>query len=794
MRAETKRLGAINSSVIFPGIGPAECENPAVYVLEGTHWLIAEGEKGLIRSASRDLRRWREPEELFGEVKGIRFTRPGRVAAFGGRYYFCCLGRKEEDGGTELYLAEVSAEAEALPAPRPLSLPFEEGGAQALTETPLLIGDREEREKLWCLYQDGARAASAWTKDLETWHPGGRGEFPGRVADAVVCDGTYALFVNTEEGNIIYRTKALEKPGTDLQDGGDGLRLGDGEGRPGNCPGDKRTGYSVVWDEELSLYVLYYLSGGVRLAVSKDLRYWQRFERDRATAPERGVIYDGDYYRALPFGQYLHRGELPEGKRIFDIRDYGAIPDGITLCTEPFQAAAQAAKESGGGVILVTGGHYCVGSVTIYGNTTLWIDTDSALCASKNLSNYGDAFLTCMEAENVCVTGGGRIIGNGEYFAYLPLKRPLTEPLAKTKLPPELFDPMGYPVDTIRYAYRSRIRYAEDKYAEGLAPVERPMYTVWVCGCENVTIENVVIEDALDWTLVLDGSRNVKVRDVVINGNRHVANTDGIDIMGCEEVEISHCFVSCADDGLCIKSPRRREHDGIEVQGHSARMGGTRGVHISDCTVVSVMNAFKIGTETYFDIEDVTVENCRFMLPDIFPGTVSGISIESADGARVRNVRIRDIEMERVCCPLFICLNMRNKYGFGESREERRYGGGIENIVIEGISAEEMEVPGIITGFRTMEGERVVEGRVKDIHIRDFQAVYRDNTEELHIRESVYENVRDYPENNAFGDVPAYGLYIRHGDNVTVEQCSITPRSMNTRECIVLEDSKVSLK
>ena len=50
-----------------------------------------------------------------------------------------------------------------------------------------------------------------------------------------------------------------------------------------------------------------------------------------------------------------------------------------------------------------------------------------------------------------------------------------------------------------------------------------------------------------------------------------------------------------------------------------------------------------------------------------------------------------------------------------------------------------------------------------------------------------YENVRDYPENNAFGDVPAYGFYIRHADRVTLEDWEVIPRTMNTREALVRE-------
>lgn len=42
-------------------------------------------------------------------------------------------------------------------------------------------------------------------------------------------------------------------------------------------------------------------------------------------------------------------------------------------------------------------------------------------------------------------------------------------------------------------------------------------------------------------------------------------------------------------------------------------------VHVKRCTVVTVMNAFKIGTETANDISDILVEDCTFCMPDIYP-------------------------------------------------------------------------------------------------------------------------------------------------------------------------------
>lgn len=529
---------------------------------------------------------------------------------------------------------------------------------------------------------------------------------------------------------------------------------------------------------------------------------------DVATLPDNGIIYDGDYYKGIPYGQYIRQQGLPDKRtsKVFDIRDYGAVADGMTVCTEAVNKAAEAAREAGGGVVLVDGGWYISGTVRIYDNTTLWITGDSALVASKNHDNFVDAFVILDNAKNVRVTGGGRIFGNGEYFVHLPLKKPLLTPLEKIKQPPYLYDPMGYPVDTMRYAIRSRIRYAEDKYGNGQPKIKRPMYMLWANGCRNVVIENIILEASMDWNLCIDGCDNVKVSNIVINGNRHVANTDGIDVMGSEDVDVTHCFISTADDGLVVKAPRGHEHDGLNVA-CEGKLRGTKRVYFSDCTVLSVANAFKIGTETFYDIEDITCENCHFFL-DIYPGSCSGIAIESADGSNVRNVTVRNITMDNVACPLFICLCKRNKFGYEDGCEEEKfYGGSIDGVVIENIKAVNAEVPSIITGYRMTKEEKLdllakdslpkdvaekigaLECLGKDlgsIKINGFDVTYRDDKEEINLLPEVHENVTDYPENSAMGDVPAYGIYIRHAD-CEYSNVHVVPRSMNTRECIVEE-------
>ena len=45
---------------------------------------------------------------------------------------------------------------------------------------------------------------------------------------------------------------------------------------------------------------------------------------------------------------------------------------------------------------------------------------------------------------------------------------------------------------TLRYYYRQRIRYSEDKYGEGKPNLNRPAALVWVQDSKNVTLNNII--------------------------------------------------------------------------------------------------------------------------------------------------------------------------------------------------------------------------------------------------------------------------------------------------------------
>ena len=791
----------ISSPVILAQDEHYSYRDPAAWYQDGICYLyftlVEQCEDGqyfyIGMSKSNDFIHWSEIKKLTPKDRTRNYSSPGNILPFGGKYYLCMQTYCREHGEiygndrSRIYMMETE-DLEHFKEPRLLrvkgDIPEEEMGRMI---DPYLVEDKEEAGKYWCFYKQNGVSYS-YSYNLKDWTYAGKTDCGENVC-VLVKDKEYYIFHSPEDGIGILRSKDL-------------VEFSD----MGYIPIDKsqwdwakdRLTAGFVLDltqvPEVGHYIMFYhgdneekyvFGASIAMAYSDDLKNFIAFETDRATYPEFGKVYDGDYYKELPFDAYLNgEQEIPQGEGVFDIRDYGGVSKTDRLNTAAFCAAAQACRDAGGGTILVAGGEYCMGTVYLYDNTTLFIAPDSAITASRDCKRFDKAFVRAEGAKNITITGGGKIYGSGEYFVYEPRQKPLLESMKVSHMCLRGTQIKDLPETTQRHAYRQRIRYAEDKYEEGLEAIPRPQFMVWLKECTNVKIENINLEDSMSWTLNLDSCKEVYVHNVVINNNRHVANTDGIDITGSSCVEIDHCFISTADDGIVVKNPNHTNRDMCDI-------------YVHDCTVLTVMNSFKIGTETGRDISKVLVENCIFSLPDIYPGTTSGIAVESADGSVVQNITVRNIKMDKVICPLFICLNMRNRYGFpySEDKKDKYWGGDISGIIIENIEAVDAEAPSLIFGSLSVKknGE-YIRKPVSDVTIRNFKITYCETEEIVEVPENIQEYLYEYPENNTFGDVGAYGIWLRHADNVLLQDISIIPRSANRRECITYMDSSVTIR
>ncbi len=115
--------------------------------------------------------------------------------------------------------------------------------------------------------------------------------------------------------------------------------------------------------------------------------------------------------------------------RLFDVREYGARGDGKSKDTASLQKAVEACAHAGGGTVYLSPGTYLSGTVVLKDNVTFHLEAGATLLGSTDLADYtlqpgppakGDAngkhLLFARDAENVTLSGSGRIDGQGHAF------------------------------------------------------------------------------------------------------------------------------------------------------------------------------------------------------------------------------------------------------------------------------------------------------------------------------------------------------------------------------------------
>lgn len=483
-----------------------------------------------------------------------------------------------------------------------------------------------------------------------------------------------------------------------------------------------------------------------------------------------------DFSSYYPEENYIRRQSKP-GKSskspVFDIRDYGADTDSADNCKAINTAISEASRV--GGTVLVDGGDFVSTTVIMKSNVTLFIAENSSITANETGKGYKPhkALLYCENSENIKLTGGGKLKGNGHLFGF--------EPVApeNATAPAPFID-----VVEMRRDYRSQLRFAHPSKYGG------PVYFE---NCKNIEVDNFIIENSAYWTFKLSNCENVSIKNFVINNNRNVANADGIDLAGTSNVTVSHCFISTADDGIVIKN--------ASWLGNVKDM---KNIKITDCEIISRTNAIKVGTETTHDISDIDISDCRLFMTDLYPGSVSGISLEACDGTVLDRVFIKNIEMNRCTCPIFIRLGNRNRASRVNSQSanavefgEKASKGGtekkaafnmrseIKNITIDGVKAFGVEIPIIITGFR----QHSTVKRVKNVTLKNICLDYAAIEETVDKRLFIPEYAKEYPEGWRFRNLPAYALWARHIENLRLENFTCTHALSTWKKDIVIQDA-----
>ncbi len=410
-----------------------------------------------------------------------------------------------------------------------------------------------------------------------------------------------------------------------------------------------------------------------------------------------------------------------------NVVDFGAVGDGSTLNTVSLQRAIDSCAASGGGEVSVPPGRYVTGTIYLRSHVELRLDRGAVLLGSTdNPKDYPVRALIYAEGiEDAGISGHGIIDGQARHPDFI----------AK-----------GYKVN------------------DGKLPLG-----IHFRECRRISLADFEIRDVGSWTIRLLRCEEVDIDGISIFCLAQ-GNNDGIDV-DARNVTISNCRIECDDDGICMKSDTE---DFLPEN-----------ITITNCVIASNCNPIKFGTASRAGFRNITVSNCVIRRPSesniwdwskvyrgVAAGTLTGlagIAVESADGGVIENLTFDNIVMEGIITPIFVCLNKRKGDKPGQ----------IRNISFSNITAvAEGVIPCLITG---MPG-----GRISGITLRDIRVEH--NGGEQPMTERLPES-NGYPENRMFGRRnPAGGLYIRHADNILVDNFSIRQRNTDYRPPVVLDD------
>ena len=280
--------------------------------------------------------------------------------------------------------------------------------------------------------------------------------------------------------------------------------------------------------------------------------------------------------------------------KVFSILSYSASGDGITTNTKAIQAAIDAAKAAGGGVVEVPAGVFLCGPLRFANRINLHLEKGAVLRmlpleTYPGGTSHPENFISGSNLHDIAITGQGTIDGQGAPWW----------PFAKTK-----------------GANRPRM--------------------IALSSCERILIESVTLMNSPMFHIAIGGgSSDVIVRGVIVRAPPSTDpvqpshNTDACDVSG-HNILVQDCDISVGDDNFTCG-------------------GGTYDVLITHCTYGNG-HGVSIGSGTKGGVWNFTVSHCTFTNTDC------GIRIKTDRdrGGHVQNITYEDLQMTNVAFPILV--------------------------------------------------------------------------------------------------------------------------------------------
>jgi polygalacturonase len=439
-------------------------------------------------------------------------------------------------------------------------------------------------------------------------------------------------------------------------------------------------------------------------------------------------------------------------RSIYNIESFGAVADATTLNTKAIQMAIDKASAKGGGRVVVPGGIFVTGSIFLRTGVELYLEKGACLMGSTSRPDYGDkeahALISAENQRHISVAGSGMIDGRGgevvKDIYRLVRDGKLVSVTAQSKRP-----------------------------EEGLRPK-----LISFNHCHEITLRGITLKNSAAWVLCFQQSDSVIADALTIESSTYW-NNDGIDVVNCRNVRITSCNINTSDDGICLKS----EGQIIDT---------CRDILVESCTIRSSASAFKMGTGSKGGFRNVTVRDL-----DVFDTYRSAIAVECVDGGSLENIDIRGVHALNTGNAIFIKLGHRNTDGpvgrlehihISDVYVEVPAGKSDMGYPLEGppVKYPHNVFPSSITG--------IPDHPVRDIVLENVEIVLEGGAgKELAFSDwrntdLVPENEAEYPEFSMFGELPAWGFFVRHARNLVMKNVTLRILHPDYRPACIFDD------
>ncbi len=456
-------------------------------------------------------------------------------------------------------------------------------------------------------------------------------------------------------------------------------------------------------------------------------------------------------------------------KSIFNVKDFGAIADGVTLCTQAVQNAIDECGKKGG-TVLFSGGEFVLSTVFLKSNVRIQIEKDAKILGSLNFYDY------CQQEE---------------------INYPIYQDASHTYFHLSMF--VGLNCNNVAICGLGTIDMRSVWDEDGVRGEEikhRGAKCIALKECTGVEISGLNIINATDLAVYFAGCNDVDVHHLRLR-----VYIDGISPDNSKNVRIYDCDVTTGDDGIVFKSSYTLN-----------RIDVCKDITVKNCKIKSRCSAIKFGTETNGGFYNVFIQDI-----EIYDTRITGIAIESVDGAIIDGITIQNVKMQNVNAPLFMHVGKRMRGPSGLDI------GAIQNVTIKNLT-----VTGPYVGYETvawnyfsfkagdtfqypwifgvaesfddtlsgnteksdwqmtsnvcgLKGYPIKNVTLKDVSLKLDGGVKR-------YKRKVPLSAQDYPEVYVYGRIlPAKGIYFRFVQGLTLDNVKVSTYRTDAREDFVFD-------